>query len=73
MVNREHGREDIRGVAVFTNVGRLYVRRVFARGVRAVMTAKAVARNIHVIEICRQPGNRTVTVIAVVAAGNMIR
>lgn len=73
VVNGENGREHIRRMAVFTYVGRLYVCRVLARSVRAVMAAEAVARNIHVIEIRRQPGNCAVTVIAVVAAGNMIR
>lgn len=73
VIDSEHWREYVRGVAVFANVGRLYVCRILAGSVRSVMAAEAVARNIHVVEVRRQPGNRAVAVIAVVAAGDMIR
>jgi len=72
MVNGKNRREHIRGVAVFTHVRSLYVCRVLTGRVCAVMAAKAIARNIHVIEIRRQPRDSAVTVIAVVAAGNMV-
>jgi len=43
------------------------MRRVFADCVRAVVAAETVARNVHVIEICGQPGDRAVAVVAVIA------
>lgn len=46
--------------------------RVFANRIGTVMAAEAVADNVHVIEIRRQPANRTVTIVAVVAARNMV-
>ena len=40
-------------MAVFADIGRLYMCEVLARGVGAVMAAGAIARNIYVIEIRR--------------------
>ena len=48
---------DVRGMAVFAHIGRLDVRQVLARSVGAVMAAGTVARNIYVVEICRQPAD----------------
>jgi len=52
VVNGKHGHPHIAAVAVFANVAGLNVRGVFAGCVGAVMAAEAVARNVHVIEIC---------------------
>ena len=48
---------DVRGMAVFAHIGRLDVCRVLARSVGAVMAAGTIARNIYVVEICRQPAD----------------
>ena len=58
MVDREYRRPDIARMTVFANIGRLHVRGVLARGFRAVVATEAVASDIHVIEIGRQPANR---------------
>jgi len=51
MIDGKYRREHIRRVAVFTDVRRLHMRRVFTGGVCAVMAAKAISGNVHVIEI----------------------
>lgn len=59
-------------MAVFADIGRLNMREVLARSVGAVVAAGAIARDIDVIEIRGQPGNRRVTVITIGAARNML-
>jgi len=73
VVNSENGREHIRRMAVLAYIGRLNVCRVLAGRVRTVVAAKTIARDVHVIEVGRQPAYGAVTIIAVVAAGYMIR
>lgn len=53
VVNRRHRGPDCCVVAVFANVGCLYVRRPFAGRIRAIVATYAVVRNIRVIEVCR--------------------
>ena len=60
-------------MAIFADIGCLDVCRIFPYCVCAVVTAKAVAGDIHVVEIRRHPANRAVTVIAIVTACNMSR
>ena len=57
VVDRVNRYPDVRGMAVFANIGRLNMRQVLARSVGAVMAAGTVARNIYVIEIRRQPAD----------------
>ena len=67
------GRQPGNGVmAVFANGCRLYVRRVLAGCVRTVVAIRAAARDIQVIEVGWNPTRCCVTVVAVVAALNMI-
>jgi len=73
VVDREHRRPDIAGVTVFANIARLHVRGALARGFGAVVAAEAVACNIDVIEIGRQPRDGCVAVVAIVATGDMRR
>lgn len=73
MVNGKHGRENIGRVAVFADIAGLYMRLVLAGGLRAVMAVETATSNVHVIEIRRQPTDRRVTVVAVVAAGDVSR
>ena len=53
VINSEHRYPDVRRVAIFANITRLYVCRGFARRIRAVMAAGAISRDVHVIEIRR--------------------
>lgn len=73
MIDRHDRYENIRAMAVFTDIRRLNMPRVLAGRVGAVVAADAVSGDIDVVEICRQPGDRAVTVIAVVAARNVRR
>ncbi len=51
MVYRVNGHPDIRVMAVFTNIGRLNVREIFAGGFDAIVATDAVANDACVIEI----------------------
>jgi len=42
-------------MAVLTNIGRLHVRRILAGGIGAVVAARAITRDVHVIKIGRNP------------------
>ncbi len=71
MINGRNGRPDIGAVAIFTDIGGLRVQWTFAGRVCSVVAADAVVNNVRVVEICRQPGNSSVAVIAIIAAGDM--
>ena len=73
MIDRNCRRPHIAVVAVLADIRRLYVCQVLAGGVYAVVAAEAVARNIHVIECRRPPGNRRMTVIAGIVTGDVCR
>jgi len=73
VIDPHHGRKKIGRVAVFANIRCLNVCLVLAGRVGAVMAAHTVTRDIDVVEIRRQPGNRAVTVVAIVAAGDVSR
>ena len=73
MVNRHHRRKHIGRMTVFAHISGLHMCRILARCIRAVMTANAIADNVDVIEIRRQPANGAMAIIAVVAAGDMRR
>jgi len=73
VIDRKHGCPDIRRMAVLTDVGGLHMGRSFAGRIRAVMAAHAIASDIDVIEVCRQPARSRVTVVAVVATGDVRR
>lgn len=67
MVHRIDRFPHVCGVAIFADIGRLHVLRPLACGVCAVVAAKAVAGNIDVIEVSRDPASRRVAVLAVIA------
>ena len=50
VIDYHHGREHIGAVAVFTDIGRQRVCRVFARRIRAIMAVDTVTRNRSVVE-----------------------
>lgn len=60
-------------MTVFTDIGRLDVRRSLARGIRAVMAARAIVNDVRMVEVRRRPGNGGMTIIAILAARNVCR
>ena len=67
VVHRNYRRKANRAVAVCADIGRLYVgRRLSGRG-RAIVAAGAVVDDTRVIEQCRKPGCRAVTIVALIA------
>ena len=73
VVDSHHRCENVRGVTILAHVSRLDMRRILAGRLRAVVAAHAVASDIDVIEVRRQPANAAVAVVAGVAAGDMGR
>jgi len=71
VINGSYRCPDIRAVTIFADVGRLRVQWTLASRVGSVMTADAVINNVCVIEIGRQPRDSCVTVITIIAAGDM--
>ena len=59
-------------MAIFTNFRRLDMGRILAGRVGTIVAAGAIARDVHVIEIRRQPADSGVTVVAVVAADHVV-
>jgi len=60
-------------VTILADIAGLDMGRVFARGVRAVMTAESIVDIVRVIEIGGYPAHRRMAVIAIVAAINVCR
>ncbi len=72
VINRKDGRKHICAVAVLADIGGLNVRRAFTRGFDAIMAVDAIARDIDVIEIRRQPASCRMTIVAGVTTGNVV-
>lgn len=53
VIDHHHRREQVGCMAILAYVGRLYVGRIFARGIRTVVAANAISGDIDVIEIRR--------------------
>lgn len=68
----KHRSKNVGRVAVLADIRCLNVCLVLARCVRAIVTTHAVPGDVDVIEIRRQPADGTVTIIAIIAAGNMV-
>ena len=71
VINGNDRRPDICAVAIFADVGRLWVQWPLAGRVCSVMAAGTIVDNIGMIEIRWQPGDSGMAVIAIVAAGDM--
>jgi len=71
VIDGKRGRPDTRRVAILADIGRLYMCRRLAGGLRAVVAAHAIASDIDVVEGGRQPGNRRMAVVAGIAAGDV--
>lgn len=68
MVNGVHGCENIGVVAILADVRSRDMHRVLVCCIGAVMAARAIADDIHVVEIRRQPASACMTVVAIIAA-----
>lgn len=73
MVNSERRLKQRRAVAVFAEIAGQNVSLVFADRVYSVMAAGAVIAKASMIKSSRHPSIRRMTIIAIVAAGNMRR
>ncbi len=73
VINGNDRRPDICAVAIFADIGRLRVQWTLAGRVCSVVAADTIVNNIGVIEIRWQPGDSSVAVIAIIAAGDMRR
>ena len=71
VIDGHHRGKDIGGMAVFTDIRRSNMPAILANRFRTVVTTNAVAGNIQVIEIRRQPTHGAMTVIAGIAARDM--
>ncbi len=73
VIDVSDGLPDGSTVAVLANIRRLHVQRTLAGRFGTVMAAEAIVHDIDVVKVRRGPGDRGVTVIAVVAAGDVRR
>lgn len=73
VIDGEYRREYVCRMTVFADVGCLYVLLVLACRICSVVTADTIAGDIHVVEIGWQPANGAVTVVAVIATGDVRR
>ena len=60
-------------MAILADVGGLHVRRTLARCVRTVVAAEAAVDDICMIKVCRRPRYGRMTIVAIVAAGDVRR
>lgn len=67
VVDRDDWCPDCWVVTVLADVGGLWVLRIFAGGIGAIMAAEAIVGNICMIKGGGQPGNRCMTIVAVIA------
>ena len=58
VIDRVGGYPDVRCMAIFTNIRGLNVSRILACRVGAIVAAGTISRDVHVIEIRRQPAKR---------------
>ncbi len=55
MIYREDGHKNIGSVTILADIACLNVCRILANSLDPVVTIDAIATDIHVIEVCRQP------------------
>lgn len=72
VIDADHGRKEVRRVAILTNVRRLHMVGDFADCINAIVATDAVVDDVGVIEKRRQPAVRLVTVITLLCGGNVI-
>ena len=67
MVDHGRWRPEVHAMAIFAYSRGLYVRDIFARSIRAVVAAGAIAGNARVVEVRWRPGNGRMAIVAVIA------
>lgn len=72
VIDDEHRREDIGAVAVFADIGCLNMCGILAGGFGAIVAVDTIPRNIDVIEVCGQPAGCRMTIVAGIAACNVV-
>jgi len=73
VIDSNYRRPYVRVVAIFTNIAAQDMCGALAGCFRAVVAADAIAGDIHVIEVGRQPANGRMAVVAIVAASDVGR
>ena len=73
MVDSIRRREDNVVVAVLADICGLDVGRVFTDRLATVMATETVVHNVCVIECCRYPPDRCMTIVAIISTGDMRR
>jgi len=73
MVYRISRREKHAVMAVLADIAGLEMRRILANGIGAVVTAEAIASDIDVVEVCRDPAIGRVALVAGIPAAYMRR
>lgn len=73
MIDGHHGRKYVCRVAVLADVCCERMCRILASCICAVVATEAIARDVDMIEIRGQPGNRAMAIVTIVAARNMRR
>ena len=73
MINIEYGRPCRGRVTVFAHIGSQGMLRVLASRDRAVVATETIARDVGVVVVGWQPGDRGMAVVAVIAARDMCR
>lgn len=73
MVDGGDGHPGVAAVAVLADIAGLDVRRIFPRGISTVVAIGAVATDIRMAEVCRNPANGGVAIVTAVAARQMSR
>lgn len=71
MVDHVRRRPDVAVVAVFTNVGGLYVGQGFTGGLDTIVTAEAISDDADMVKIGRSPGDGRMAVVASIATGDV--
>ena len=73
MVDCENRRKNITRVTVFAHIHGLNMGRILACCISSIVTTKAIASDVHVVKIRRQPGHGRMAIITIVAARYVCR
>lgn len=71
MVNSQLGLERLRCMAAFTGIATEYMSIIFGYSSHTIVTGETIVANACVVKRCRQPGERTVTLITLGTGSNM--
>ena len=71
MIDRKGRVPDVRRVAILANIACLYMGEWLARSFNAIVATGTISRDVYVVEIRWQPGDRGVAIVACVPAGDV--